>query len=80
MRHLVDAHDMDVAGLTQPVFQDCRADGILVDDDDLERGCMRGGLASSAMPTPPAGKIPASCQARNGPSGGHPSTGAAAVA
>jgi len=29
---------MDVAGLAQPVFQDRRADGILVDDDDLERG------------------------------------------
>jgi hypothetical protein len=36
MRHLVDVHHLHVAGLAQPVLQDCGPDRVLVDDDDFE--------------------------------------------
>src|SRR5262245_35034913 len=37
VRGLVQAHDVNVASLAQPVLQDRRADRILIDDDDVER-------------------------------------------
>jgi len=56
LRRFIKAHDMGVARLAQGVFQDRRPDGILVDDDDLERG-LHGA----------SGNFQASCQSRAGP-------------